>query len=138
MLKEFSSRWWVLLLRGICAIAAGIIAIMIPGIALASLVLLFALFAIADGVASIIISPDGTFTLNYTPEPIQLGIIETNLNGLDASDQDKKINIRQWPVKGMYQPDAIAGRIRFLLPPTRLMRANTTNSGKTCGSTATK
>jgi len=39
---------------------------------------------------------------------IQLGIIETNLNGLDASDQDKKINIRQWPVKGMYLPDAIS------------------------------
>ncbi len=60
------------------------------------------------GVASIIVNTDGTFTLNYTPEPIQLGIIETNLNGLDASDQDKKINIGQWPVKGMYQPDAIA------------------------------
>ena len=60
------------------------------------------------GVASIIVNKDGTFILNYTPEPIQLGIIETNLNGLDASDQDKKINIRQWPVKGMYQPDAIA------------------------------
>ena len=58
--------------------------------------------------ASIIVNKDGTFILNYTPEPIQLGIIETNLNGLDASDQDKKINIRQWPVKGMYQPDAIA------------------------------
>jgi hypothetical protein len=33
-------------------------------------------------------------------------------NGLDASDQDgpggtKKINIQNWPVKGMYQPDAI-------------------------------
>ena len=60
------------------------------------------------GVASIIVNSDGTFTLNYTPEPTQLGIIETNLNGLDASDQDKKINIRQWPVKGIYQPDAIA------------------------------
>jgi uncharacterized membrane protein HdeD (DUF308 family) len=65
MLKAFSSRWWVLLLRGICAIAAGIIAIMIPGIALASLVLLFALFAIADGVASIVLGfrgePDGSY-----------------------------------------------------------------------------
>lgn len=28
-------------------------------------------------------------------------------NGLDASDKDQKINIRPWPVKGMYQPDSI-------------------------------
>lgn len=27
---------------------------------------------------------------------------------LDASDQDGLINIRPWPVKGMYQPDAVA------------------------------
>jgi hypothetical protein len=60
------------------------------------------------GVASIIVNPDGTFTLNYQPEPIQLGIIETTGNGLDASDRDAKINIRQWPIKGLYLPDAIA------------------------------
>src|SRR5690606_28833774 len=29
-------------------------------------------------------------------------------NGLDASDRDDAINIRNWPVLGMYQPDAIA------------------------------
>ena len=60
------------------------------------------------GVANIIVNPDGTFTLNYQPEPIQLGIIETTGNGLDASDRDAKINIRPWPVKGLYLPDAIA------------------------------
>ena len=71
------------------------------------------------GVASIIVNPDGTFTLNYQPEPTQLGIIETTGNGLDASDRDAKINIRQWPVKGLYLPDAIAsyrvGRKTFLI-----------------------
>jgi uncharacterized membrane protein HdeD (DUF308 family) len=65
MLRSLSSRWWVLLLRGICAIAAGIIAIMIPGIALATLVGLFAAFAIVDGIASIVLGirgePDGTY-----------------------------------------------------------------------------
>jgi hypothetical protein len=61
------------------------------------------------GVANILVNPqDGTFTLNYVPEPIQLGIIETRLDGLDASDVDNKINIRQWPVKGMYLSDGIA------------------------------
>jgi len=29
-------------------------------------------------------------------------------NGMDASDRDNAINITTWPVKGMYQPDAIA------------------------------
>jgi 2',3'-cyclic-nucleotide 2'-phosphodiesterase (5'-nucleotidase family) len=29
-------------------------------------------------------------------------------NGLDASDRDNAINIANWPVKGLYQPDAIA------------------------------
>jgi Choice-of-anchor I domain len=60
------------------------------------------------GVANITIQPDGTFTLNYVPEQEQLAIIDVHLNGLDASDRDNKINIRQWPVKGLYLPDAIA------------------------------
>lgn len=29
-------------------------------------------------------------------------------NGLDASDRDGRIDIRPWPVRGMYQPDGIA------------------------------
>lgn len=29
-------------------------------------------------------------------------------NGLDASNRDDEINIQNWPIKGMYQPDAIA------------------------------
>ena len=57
----------------------------------------------------------GTFALlpDYSPEPTTLGLIDVKLNGLDASDREissnqGRINIRQWPVKGMYQPDAIA------------------------------
>ena len=61
------------------------------------------------GVANILVNTnDGTFSLNYVPEPIQLGIIKTRLNGLDASDRDGKINIRQWPIRGLYLPDGIA------------------------------
>ena len=58
--------------------------------------------------AIITVNEEGTFTLNYVPEPIQFGIIETTGSGFDASDRDAKINIRQWPVKGLYLPDAIA------------------------------
>jgi hypothetical protein len=59
-------------------------------------------------VASITVHPDGTFTRNYLPERIEVGIVEVLQNGLDASDRDAKINIRPWPVKGMYLPDGIA------------------------------
>jgi 2',3'-cyclic-nucleotide 2'-phosphodiesterase / 3'-nucleotidase / 5'-nucleotidase len=43
-------------------------------------------------------------------------------NGLDASDQDDRINIQPWPAFGLYQPDAIA----FLKTPGRryLVTAN--------------
>jgi hypothetical protein len=61
------------------------------------------------GVAQIIIdNTTGTFELapGYEPEPVLLGLIQTR--GFDASDRDNVINIRDWPVYGMYQPDAIA------------------------------
>jgi 2',3'-cyclic-nucleotide 2'-phosphodiesterase/3'-nucleotidase/5'-nucleotidase len=41
---------------------------------------------------------------------IPLGLKDHNAtgNGFDASDRDSAINIANWPVKGMYLPDAIA------------------------------
>lgn len=41
---------------------------------------------------------------------VPLGFKDHSLigNELDASNDDNRINIRNWPVKGMYQPDAIA------------------------------
>jgi len=41
---------------------------------------------------------------------VALGLADHALPGhaLDASDADGAINIRNWPVRGMYQPDAIA------------------------------
>jgi uncharacterized membrane protein HdeD (DUF308 family) len=59
MLQSLGSRWWVFLLRGVVAIAAGIIAIEIPGIALLSLVMLFSAFAIVDGIACLVIGFKG-------------------------------------------------------------------------------
>jgi len=32
-------------------------------------------------------------------------------NGLDASDRDGRVNIRTWPVRGMYMPDALAAYV---------------------------
>lgn len=41
---------------------------------------------------------------------LDLGLKDHSLpgNGIDASDRDNAINIANWPVFGMYQPDAIA------------------------------
>lgn len=61
------------------------------------------------GVANIAINPaDGTFVVNGEPDPILLGLLRVHSTGLDASDRDGRINIRPWPVRGMYLPDAIA------------------------------
>jgi len=57
---------------------------------------------------------DGTLLMNPDPEPVLLGLVHFDVPaGLDASDRDgdgggKKINIRPWPVFGMYMPDGIA------------------------------
>ena len=45
-----SRNWWVLLLRGIVAIAFGVLTWFQPGISLASLVLLFGVYSMADGI----------------------------------------------------------------------------------------
>lgn len=61
------------------------------------------------GVAGIVIdNATGKYTLapGYQPENVTLGLVK--VPGLDASDRDSSINIRSWPVFGMYQPDAIA------------------------------
>ncbi len=48
-----SGSWWVLLLRGLLAIAFGVLTWVQPGMSLAALVLLFGVYAIADGVLGI-------------------------------------------------------------------------------------
>ncbi|MFC4309716.1 choice-of-anchor I family protein [Steroidobacter flavus] len=72
------------------------------------------------GVAGIVIdNATGTFTIapGYVPEKPTLGLLK--VPGLDASDRDSAINIRNWPVFGMYQPDSIAsfniGKITYLV-----------------------
>ena len=46
-------NWWVLLLRGLVAIAFGVLTWMQPGITLAALVLVFGAYAIADGILAV-------------------------------------------------------------------------------------
>jgi uncharacterized membrane protein HdeD (DUF308 family) len=59
MMTALGQRWWVLLLRGMCAIVAGILTIAWPGITLLALVTLFGIFAIVDGAAGIVLGIRG-------------------------------------------------------------------------------
>ncbi len=49
----FTSRWWAVLLRGLVAIIFGLLAFAWPGVTLDILVLLFAIYALTDGVFSL-------------------------------------------------------------------------------------
>jgi uncharacterized membrane protein HdeD (DUF308 family) len=53
VVRLFASRWWVVLLRGIIAIAFGVAAFAWPAVTVASLVLLFGWYAFIDGVFSL-------------------------------------------------------------------------------------
>jgi uncharacterized membrane protein HdeD (DUF308 family) len=59
MLPTLCRRWWVLLLEGLAAIALGITAVLWPGITLMSLVWVFAIFALIQGVAEVILGMRG-------------------------------------------------------------------------------
>jgi uncharacterized membrane protein HdeD (DUF308 family) len=50
LLSFVANRWWVVLLRGICAVVFGILAFVWPGLTLLSLVLLYGAYALVDGV----------------------------------------------------------------------------------------
>ena len=54
VLGQIARNWWVFLLRGIVAILFGVLAFLRPGITLEALVLLFAFWALFDGVFSLI------------------------------------------------------------------------------------
>lgn len=54
-----SRRWWVLLLRGLVAIAFGVVSWVQPGISLAALVLLFGGYSLADGLLNAWMAVEG-------------------------------------------------------------------------------
>jgi uncharacterized membrane protein HdeD (DUF308 family) len=64
LLHGLAQNWWVFLLRGILAIAVGVLAFVWPGITLVSLVLLFGIYAAADGILAIASAITG-----HTPIP---------------------------------------------------------------------
>jgi uncharacterized membrane protein HdeD (DUF308 family) len=56
MLARF---WWLVLLRGIAAIIFGILALTLPGITLAALIILFGAYAFVDGIFALVHAVSG-------------------------------------------------------------------------------
>jgi uncharacterized membrane protein HdeD (DUF308 family) len=56
MLHMLARNWWALALRGLAAILFGLLTIVIPGVALVTLVLLFGAYAVVDGIFNVIVS----------------------------------------------------------------------------------
>jgi uncharacterized membrane protein HdeD (DUF308 family) len=52
-------HWWLHLLRGIAAIAFGVLTVVMPGVTLTVLVLLFAMYAFAAGVLAVVVALRG-------------------------------------------------------------------------------
>ena len=54
LLRTACGRWWVLLLKGLCAVALGISAIVWPQMTALTLVYLFGIFTLVDGLGKIL------------------------------------------------------------------------------------
>lgn len=64
MLDGLARNWWLILLRGICAIIFGVLTILWPGLSLLTLVVLYGVFALFDGGLAI-----GAAIMGDTPTP---------------------------------------------------------------------
>ena len=72
MLAPISKHWWVFLIRGIFSILFGLAALLWPGLTLVTLVLVFGVYAIVDGVGAIFTA----FNRRNTDERWWLGLLE--------------------------------------------------------------
>jgi uncharacterized membrane protein HdeD (DUF308 family) len=60
MLDLLARNWWLVVLRGVCAILFGVIAWTWPGLTLGVLVIVWAVYALADGVLALVAAFSGT------------------------------------------------------------------------------
>jgi uncharacterized membrane protein HdeD (DUF308 family) len=55
MSQMLARNWWVLAVRGVLALVFGIIALLMPGVTMAALVMLFAVYMLVDGVFAVVL-----------------------------------------------------------------------------------
>ena len=91
MIEALKHYWWVLVIRGICGIVFGVIAFAYPGLALATLVLLFGAWVLIDGVFRIVgatagraSDPDWGFHLIVGILGILVGVLTFRSPGITA------------------------------------------------------
>ena len=65
LLHALAKCWWLLLLRGIASVVFGVLAFILPGLTLVTLVLLYGAFALVDGVLTLV----AAFTGGAKPVP---------------------------------------------------------------------
>jgi uncharacterized membrane protein HdeD (DUF308 family) len=53
MLDDLARNWWLILIRGVCAMIFGLLTLLWPGLSLITLVILYGVFVLLDGVLAI-------------------------------------------------------------------------------------
>jgi uncharacterized membrane protein HdeD (DUF308 family) len=59
MLEAMTRKWWVLLVRGLIGMLIGMLAFARPGLTVLAIVLAWAVFAEADGIAALVLAMTG-------------------------------------------------------------------------------
>ena len=59
MLQALARHWWVFLVRGLAAIAFGVLAVVWPGITISALVIVFGAYAVVDGIFDLVLGIRG-------------------------------------------------------------------------------
>ena len=80
ILQRLSQNWWVFVLRGVLAILFGLLAFVMPGVALASLILLYGVYAAGDGLVALMAALSG----RRAGEPFPWALLFIGLAGLAA------------------------------------------------------
>jgi uncharacterized membrane protein HdeD (DUF308 family) len=52
--RPFAGIWWLIMLRGLCGILFGVFAVLQPGVIILSLIVVFAVYMLADGIFGLI------------------------------------------------------------------------------------
>jgi uncharacterized membrane protein HdeD (DUF308 family) len=60
MLRLIAGNWWLIVLRGVCAILFGLLAWAWPGVTLKALILLWGAYAFADGILAFVAAMSGS------------------------------------------------------------------------------
>src|SRR5438876_5211650 len=58
-METLARNWWAIAIRGVAAIAFGVLAFALPGLTLATMVLLFGAYALVDGIFTLIAAARG-------------------------------------------------------------------------------